>query len=1217
MLVIALLFSSLFYFAFFASNTGGSAGACRPRRVWAGAGRMWVSDGDPVLMFPVARTENGASEQLAGNVGLGAVEITDEQRKALGRMIHQHRILRLMRQAGRGQDRELQLNENLSTRCPADDEDFEVEHYGPRPTVVADRGIFFSSDGRRRKEELLNVAHKKRRLEPEELNDSLGHWIPVGEDGFAPGELPDPAPDVNETDAATVLGKRKEYASTHDPMSLWRPLKGFFLDEILRHEGLGDELQDPRCAHCLKELDAEDPSSLRFFKCGDCGEFLQCEMCCLAHHKRTPLHVVLEWNGFFWAKCTLADLGLVYQLGHGGFPCGFPDDTVYKMTVIEAPVIHQVKIRYCKCSKSDDADNLDQLMRNSWYPATVSDPATCATFKSLEAYRLYNVVGNMNVRDFITALERMTDTTALTGMSWLPDRYKQFQRMARQWAFLKRLEHAGRGHDPSGVEKTALGECAVRCWACPHDGRNLPKNWRDTDPKFQFLYMLLLAVDANFRLKNRMRPNEIDDPSLGPGWGFWVEPVKYRRHIRKYVNEKDISTCIAFAALLQKDTRITTGLRVSGVGGCVCARHECMRPNGLGDLQKGERYANMDFIVMAALAGFALIMLTISYDISCQWKVNLATRMQRLPKKMRLPLDKIKVEYALPVWHAASHNEECQRENSLSVKPGVGKTDGEGVERTWSVLNPAAFSTKDAGRGQRADVLDSKIDNHNHTKNLGEGVALQRKLVLAIAERDRQISIFDEVSASIEEEVQSEWRKMIADWEDDHSKPNPYILSRKVDAEGAFPVTDCPTETEVRLQVRRDEEALSAGGNAPLHGRSATAFLVAGIQIEDAQARIVAELRGTALVAADRENRIQEWRHALLVKISKFRTLQKIYTPGAVATMEKEELERDQDCAPPKAENVKLYMPSEMSAEDDNDTLRGSVSGLLGMEEKLRVAQCDNSLVSLRARLHAKGHLIGFRNSNVTGQVAATKARTLIEEVGERVESYAKRYRRGRAALQALGKEAEYPHFKELLAAHVQLDGDAGESDAASIKRLGLLASGLRREARHAPGTTRRVLSWIWTAPGALEDKTERVHESVRVEWTRALARKERWREEVLLLREEMRRVLRYLGWQADWWRERVGPRPEDADDALAAGLRAYALKQAAWHDRLRGFWRIKWEINARTAAEGFVAVERAGRDLERLFADERAEVVSEAVLGVAGGDLPGTPVTESGSTRT
>jgi hypothetical protein len=90
------------------------------------------------------------------------------------------------------------------------------------------------------------------------------------------------------------------------------------------------------------------------------------------------------------------------------------------MTIIEAPVIHQLSLRYCKCEKSDEADNLEQLMRNQWYPATVTDPGTCAMFLSLEAYRLYNVVGNLNVKDFITSLERVTDTTATSGMTWLP-----------------------------------------------------------------------------------------------------------------------------------------------------------------------------------------------------------------------------------------------------------------------------------------------------------------------------------------------------------------------------------------------------------------------------------------------------------------------------------------------------------------------------------------------------------------------------------------------------------------------------------------------------------------------------------------------------------------------------------------------------------------------------------------------------------------------------
>ncbi|KAJ7657038.1 hypothetical protein B0H17DRAFT_955804 [Mycena rosella] len=704
----------------------------------------------------------------------------------------------------------------------------------------------------------------------------------------------------------------------------------------------------------------------------------------------------------------------------------------------------------------DDADNLQQLMRNAWYPATVTDPRICATFRSLEAYRLYNVVGNMNVRDFITALERVTVTTTASGMTWLPDRYKQFQRMARQWAFLWRLIRAWVGHDPAGVESAKLGVCAVNCWGCPHDGRNLPPDWRNVDPQYQFLYMLMLAVDANFRLKNRMRANELDDPSLGPGLGYWVEPKEYKDHLKKY-----ISTCIAFAALLQKDTRLTTGLRVSGVGGCVCARHECMRPNGLGDLQKGERYANMDYIVMSALMGFSLMLLTISYDIACQWKQNLRERMPKLPATKRLQLNDLKLQCALPVWHAASHNVECQNENSLSFKRGVGKSDGEGVERTWAALNPAAFSTKDAGTGQRADILEGKIDNHNYLKNVGQGIALQRKLVVALAERERQIKGFKQVNATISKELKKEWKTMVDDWLEDNSKPNPFTLSRK----------DCPTEAEVRLEVRKDEDTLTAGGKAPLHGRSATAFLVAGIQIEDTQRRVLTELAVTALVAADRENKIEEWRHTLLKKIATFRSLQKIYMPGVAETIEEVEAARDTDNAPPKPEKVALFMPSAMVPKSDDDTLRGCVPGLLQMEAKLRVAICLNSLVSLRSRLHAKRHLIGFRDENITGQYHSTKARSLIEQVGERVEAHAKRYRLARAAVIVLKGPDAYPELQELKPEDVRLDGDAGESDSAARKKLAMLSAGRGvRPPRNAPGTSKRLMSWIWTAPGALDD---------------------------------------------------------------------------------------------------------------------------------------------------
>ncbi|KAJ7642650.1 hypothetical protein DFH06DRAFT_1137198 [Mycena polygramma] len=158
------------------------------------------------------------------------------------------------------------------------------------PIQIADRGIYFSTDARRITEELVNVRHKKRRVGPSDLTDSLAEWIPGCDEGFTEAAARE-APEI-VVDLATVLGKRKTYASTTDPMSLFRPVKAFFLDELLRHEGLGDDFGDPKCAHCEMEWDADLLDERRLFKCHDCGQFLQCLQCCLATHSRTPLHTL-------------------------------------------------------------------------------------------------------------------------------------------------------------------------------------------------------------------------------------------------------------------------------------------------------------------------------------------------------------------------------------------------------------------------------------------------------------------------------------------------------------------------------------------------------------------------------------------------------------------------------------------------------------------------------------------------------------------------------------------------------------------------------------------------------------------------------------------------------------------------------------------------------------------------------------------------------------
>ncbi|KAJ6488304.1 hypothetical protein C8R47DRAFT_1177489 [Mycena vitilis] len=854
-----------------------------------------------------------------------------------------------------------------------------------------------------------------------------------------------------------------------------------FLDELVRREGLGEDHHE--CACCKTAF----VRNSRRFRCWDCGEFYQCKDCLLSRHTLTPLHRPLEWNGSFWITTTLCSLDFVYQLGHGGQPCIRPAPAVREMVVLDTEYIHTVQYRFCGCDKSDHAGNLEQFLRNGWYPATSVDPKTCATFACLELFRLLNVVGNINVHDFVGTLERRTDASKPSSV---PDRYKEFGRMSRQYAFLKRLIRAGRAHDPDGVLATKNGDCAVMCWTCPHDKINIPDGWRDVAPEFQFLYMLLLAMDANFRLKNRIRANEREDLPLGSGWGYLVEESPYKEHLKTYVGEKDVSTCIAFAALMQKDTRLTTGLRVSGVGGVVCARHELVRPQGVGDLQKGERYSNMDYIF---------------------WQINLPGRLAQMPEHMRINLGLIALVFGLPVWHAAAHEKSCQVQNSLTYVDGVGRTDGEGIERTWSHLNPLSWATKEMRPGARHDAIEDKIDHMNFEKNLNQETTLPRKLILAIDERDRQVAAFTEVDRTLKKELRKKWQAKIDAWKKDKAKPNPYEME---DGKGeTLTINGC------RFRIRR-------------------------------------EVKGRTLLAAEQSERLTEMRRSFFTKLARFRKLQAIYMPGAVEELEEAEDSRDSEMPPPKAEDVRLYLPSGRRSADQDE---GCKAGLAEMEAKLREGQCRDSLRNLRTRLHlhAKRHLLDHRDDgNVAGQRAATRSYTLIGRIGERVDGAAAKYRRARLALMALrGRDAGIT-WRDLKAADVQLDEER-EIDAKARRRLGEIGSGRHRRKGPALSSKDRHFSWIWTEGGGPGEDEVELHDSVRVEWSKAKARKERWEEEVDLLREEMKRVLRFLRWRAQW-REQVS-------HELRGGLEAYAARQAATAREIARRFKRSWDNSAAT----------------------------------------------------
>ena len=58
------------------------------------------------------------------------------------------------------------------------------------------------------------------------------------------------------------------------------------------------------------------------------------------------------------------------------------------------------------------------------------------------------------------------------------------------------------------------------------------------------------------------------------------------------------------------------------------------------------------------------------------------------------------------------------------------------------------------------------------------------------------------------------------------------------------------------------------------------------------------------------------------------------------------------------------------------------------------------------------------------------------------------------------------------------------------------------------------------------------------------------WEEEVVLIQEEMCRVIAYHEWKAQWWLSQTAHR-SDTDDAKLHGVAAYAEKQAYLSDQL------------------------------------------------------------------
>ena len=172
------------------------------------------------------------------------------------------------------------------------------------------------------------------------------------------------------------------------------------------------------------------------------------------------------------------------------------------------------------------------------------------------------------------------------------------------------------------------------------------------------------------------------------------------------------------------------------------------------------------------------------------------------------------------------------------------------------------------------------------------------------------------------------------------------------------------------------------------------------------------------------------------------------------------------------------------------------------------------------------------------GQKTQTKSQAVMQTIHERINKHVRRYRVAHDALLCLDPSEEWQDLYPPLT----------ESDNRGPGKE-------PEETSHSDG--QYTPSWIWHS-NTTAVSTDEVNEDMRVEWAQCTARADRWEEEVILLQEEMRRVVQFLEWRSKNWFAKVDSRT-NATPVVRAGLSAYANKQGSVYHDLAVWFSRRW----------------------------------------------------------
>ncbi|OCH89243.1 hypothetical protein OBBRIDRAFT_804820 [Obba rivulosa] len=892
------------------------------------------------------------------------------------------------------------------------------------------------------------------------------------------------------------------------------------LDMWLTHEQLPSH---HTCQRCNQNVNTA-------YRCKECFQLpLSCSSCIVMDHQSNPFHRIRTWDASqgFWDKQSLSELGLTLNLGHNGRKCLVALGELRRMTFMHSYGINDLGVCFCTCLDNELEGMPDalQLIAVGMWPASWDKPMSAFTIDVMKQFHLLSLQSQI----------------PCTNKS--QDHYRELLRAMQEFIWIWAMKRAGQ--EPARrMTPRCLG---ILCPTCPQPGINMdPQGMpRPAHLRTRYLDALYHTVDGNFHQNQHEKPLDPDDFALLEGAGYFAD-MQDLATFQKQLGplEKEPSTCHKFGAMEYGGY----GGRVSGTVGLSCARHMFVLPGGGVDLQKGERFANVDFAMISGLQRWMPLLLHISgYDINCQYRKNFEKRMEwfRTYQGSLRSIAHVKFPKMLSVigkFHLPAHNSSCRYKFSYYWMPGAAMTDGEAPECIWAVLNGLAARTREMAAGHRHDI----INDHHSDMNTREARDLAAKHKVAKRECEAVREEVNKIEAQVADETLREWKRDeevylrdVVDLKTHPNLKNPYELDKGT----------VLSQKQVLANLNQQ-----AGGERTVERHGLIGVLQEGIELQELRLSICHELTESSTsetlsdevkVKVERfRSRLDVWRelHDLYLR----HHIASAWTEAATGPDSREELSSERPCRDDdvdawiggsQAEEqatlkaIRIELPSDL---ESNVMHTESMKVAVEIERQLREGQAQDALAEVRVHLITKYSLSQKKRKEPGSQAAMTRSRQNLKRKGEAVERAAEVYRRARVAVLALSRTAEDCKLRELRA-----------SD--------LVAFMVRDEDRML-GDSQKSSSWIWEDCSWVKMSEDRdiknfVKNALRVHWFRRHALCARWSEETLLLEEEMRRTLRFFWYWLQLWLKKG----ESEEGLERPGHAAYARWQAYRYQRLLG----------------------------------------------------------------